>query len=112
MEIESKRDHVDVTLPRAEAEALYEAADDGIRIIEALALVKVISTTERAHKLLSAAIGKRGANVTVTLHRTEAAALQKAGWTGWVTIRNFDLPREHAAARRAIDKLGSAVAKL
>lgn len=112
MEIESKRDHVELTLPRAEAEALHAAADDGVRIVEALGLVKVISTTERAHTLMSAALGKRGANVTVDLHRTQAAAYHKAAWSGWVTIQHFDLAREHAAARRAIDKLGAAVAKL
>ena len=109
MEIESKRDHVRVTLPRAEAEALNTAADDGIRIIRALGTVKVMRTVERAHELVTAAIARRGASVTIELHRVESAAYQKAAWTGWVVIREFEFERHHDAARRGMDKLGAAV---
>ena len=40
MEIESKHDDVHLALPRAQAEALLAAADDGLKVILALEMVR------------------------------------------------------------------------
>jgi len=109
MEVESKRDQVRATLPRAEAAALLEAAADGLTVIVALDMVRITATTERAIELLRSAVAGRGANVTAAFTRVEAAALDKAADVGLRVIPEFPLERDHHAARRGAAKLTSAI---
>ncbi len=59
-EIESKRDEVPVTLSRVEAMALLNAAEVGVRVIEALRLVQRIGPTETSVNKLRAAVAHAG----------------------------------------------------
>jgi hypothetical protein len=110
MEIESKRDEVRASWPRAEAEALLQAADDGFKIILALDQVRITSTTERTIETLRSAIGRRGANVSATFTRVEAAALDKAADTGLRVVPEFpEVERDHGAAQRGRATLTAAI---
>jgi len=109
MEIESKRDEVKASFPRAEGEALLQAADDGLRIIFALETVRITATTERAIEKLRSAVARRGANVTAAFTRVEAAALDKAADVGLRVIAEFPLERDHDTARRGLAKLTAAI---
>jgi hypothetical protein len=109
MEIESKRDEVRATFPRAEAAALLEAAADGLTIILALEMFRITATTERAIEKLRSGVAGRGANITATFTRVEAAALDKAADVGLRVIPEFPLERDHDAARRGLAKLTAAI---
>jgi hypothetical protein len=109
MEIESKHDEVAAVFPRAQAEALLVAAADGLTVILALDMIRITATTERAIETLRAAVLKRGANISATFTRVEAAALEKAADVGLRVVAEFPLERNHELARHGLAKLTAAI---
>lgn len=50
-------DKITIVMTRGEAGALLAVFDIGIRVVEALGLIKNTATAERAQRLISAALG-------------------------------------------------------
>ena len=109
MEIEDKRDEARAVFPRAQAVALLQAAADGHKIVQALEMVRITATTERAIGKLRAAIARKGANVTATFDRVEAAALDKAADVGLRVVPEFPIERDHDVARHGAAQLAAAI---
>jgi hypothetical protein len=109
MEIESKRDDVQLTLSRTQAEALLAAADDGLKVILALEMVRATHKLEHAIEKLGAAISRRAAVITVDFDRVEAAALDRAAEIGVRLHAPFTLKWDRTPARSALDKLQTAI---
>jgi hypothetical protein len=109
MVIESKRDEVTAAFPRTQAEALLVAAADGLAIIDALDMIRITATTERAIETLRTAVLKRGATVSATFTRVEAAALEKAVDVGLRVVSEFPLERNHDLTAHGLAKLNAAI---
>ena len=109
MEIESKSDDVRLALPRARAEALLAAADDGLKVILALEMVRATHKLENAIEKLGLVLSRRAATISVDFDRVEAVALDRAAEIGVRLHAPFALKWDRTPARSALDKLQSAI---
>jgi hypothetical protein len=109
MDVESPHDDVRLTLPRAQAEALLAAADDGLKVILALEMVKATGKLENAVRKLGKALQARAAMVSADFDRVEAAGLNRAADVGIRLHDPFGLTWDPTLARSALDKLRFAI---
>ena len=107
--IESQHDDVHRALPRAQGEALPAAADDGLKVILGLEMVRATNKLEHAIDKLGAALSRRAATISADFDRVEAAALDRAAEIGVRLHAPFALKWDWTPARTALDKLQSAI---
>lgn len=109
MEIGSKSDDVHLALLRAQGEALLAAADDGLKVILALEIVRSPHKLEEAIEKLGKSIQRRAATISLDFDRVEAAALERAAEIGVRIHAPFALKWDRTPARTALDKLTAAI---
>ncbi len=109
MAIETRGDLVSGTWTRAEAAALAEAADVGVRVAERLGTLLRPDTSAHAVSQLKGAIAAAGrgrtAPVSLAWTRAEAAALAARAHEGIEIGEEFGLVDDTPAARRALEAL-------
>ena len=85
------------------------AADDGLKAILALEMVRRHTKLENAIEKLGAALSRRAATLSVDFDRVEAAALDRAAEIGVRLHAPFALKWDRTPARTALDKLQAAI---